>query len=77
MNKIGRPRTMEELIREYGGEIKVAGKVLECTICNIKVRRDSYSLNKHVDSNKHVMVKKLLQGSPALPSLAPLENAVQ
>lgn len=67
---------MEDVLRNYEGEIQAHGSVLHCTICNIKVRRDSYSLNKHVDSNKHVMVKKLLQTPPALPRLLPLENAV-
>ena len=60
MIKQGRPKSVDGLLPSYDGDIVVHGKALKCIICNITVRRDAFSINKHVDSNKHVMVKKIL-----------------
>lgn len=65
MKKMGRPKTLEAVVQQHDGDIKITGSMLYCEICNIKIRRDTYSLNRHVDSNKHVMVKKLLGAPPA------------
>jgi hypothetical protein len=64
---------MEAIIEGYGGELTIHGRLVNCSVCNIKIRRDFYSVNRHVDSSKHALLKRL---SHAEPVSKPLEGAL-
>lgn len=64
MNRVGRPRTIDRDIEDYDGELIAVGRVLECTVCNVKVRRDLDAIDRHVNSQAHITMKRLMTAKP-------------
>ena len=60
MKKIREPRLIDKIIEAHGDELAVHERMVKCLICNIKIRHDADTVKRHINSNKHVRIKRLI-----------------
>lgn len=58
MSKIGRPRSAENFLHEFEGDIVVGGRGFICKLCGSHLRRDYDTVASHCASYKHRLAKR-------------------